>query len=288
MTDLRRTAFEVLPEHIRAYCEKSPVEYPEEIRLRTGSSVKLVSGGAERDTHSPAVTAEDLSRILEIATCASLHSAADSLKNGFITYKGIRIGTCGEAVTRNGEIYAFSRYTSLNIRIPNPFIGDLRKEAEEICALRANTLIVSPPGGGKTTALRELIRLISDEGYRVSVVDDRGEIFPGSEQGSTFAQGRCTDVISGADKESACLIMLRTMSPRFIALDEISRRQEMNAVREICGCGVNIISTAHGANAEEMRKRKGYGELFDEGIFTYVLEIGADGEKRTYRLRKIC
>lgn len=284
---MRKTAFELLPEHIRQCCEKNSLDRFEEIRLRIGGSAKLVSLDREYDTHSPAITVNDLQRILEKATCASLHSAADSLKNGFITYKGIRIGACGDAVTRNGEIYAFGRYRSLNIRIPNTFTGDLTREAKEICDSRANTLIISPPGVGKTTALRELIRLVSDNGYRVSVADDRGELFPLSDSEEIYPMGRCTDVISFAGKENACLIMLRTMTPQFIALDEISKRQEMNAVREVFGCGINIMSTAHGSNAEEMRKRQVYRELFDEGVFTHVLEIGVDGGRRKYRLKRL-
>ena len=286
--DMQETAFGLLPEKIRKYCEKMPERCAGEIRLRAGSSARLLADNVEFDTHSPPVTSEDLNRILEKATCASLQTVSDELKNGFITYKGIRIGVCGRAAVKNGEIHAFSPYTSLNIRIPHPFRGELREEAEEICKQRGNTLIVSPPGIGKTTALRELIRLVSEAGFRVSVADDRGEIFPIGQSGEIYDKGKSTDVLSFADKENAALMMLRTMNPQFIAFDEISKREEIRAAREICGCGVNIMSTAHGQNAEEMKKRAVYRELFDEKIFTHILEIGMENGLRTYRLKKIC
>ena len=286
--DLKKTALGLLPEELRTACESSELTVYEEIRLRLGKPVKLLRAGKEYDTHSTSVTSEHLNRILEKATGASLHSVSDRLKNGFITYRGIRIGLGGNAVTRNGEIYAFSRYTSLNLRIPHPFCGSLKTQADTVCAEGSGVLIVSPPGGGKTTALRELIRLVSDKGNRVSVVDDREELFPYVEEGEVYERGECTDVVSGADKERAALMLLRTMNPEYIALDEISKKQEINAVREICGCGVKIISTAHGTNIDEMQKRQAYRELFEEKIFTHILEIHSADGKRDYFLKRIC
>ena len=286
--DLKKTALELLPVELRTDCERFPLKDYEEIRLRLGKPVKLLWAGKEYDTHSPSVSSEHLNRVLEKATGASLHSVSDRLKNGFITYRGIRIGLGGNAVTRNGEIYTFSRYTSLNLRIPHPFCGSLKTQADTVCAEGSGVLIVSPPGGGKTTALRELIRLISDKGNRVSVVDDREELFPYVEEGEVYERGECTDVISGADKERAALMLLRTMNPEYIALDEISKKQEINAVREICGCGVRIISTAHGTNIAEMQKRQTYRELFEEKIFTHILEIHSADGKREFSLKRIC
>ena len=143
-------------------------------------------------------------------------------------------------------------------------------------------LIVSPPGIGKTTALRELVRLISNRGYAVAVVDEREEIFP--EEADV---GEHTDVLTGMDKLSGAMMLLRSMGPRVIALDEISRAEDIQAAAEIFGCGVGILATAHGTGPEDMKKRTEYRELFAMDVFRTLLEIRVNGAERQYELTEI-
>lgn len=271
----------LLPEHLKTGLANIRGE---EIRLRCGRALSVTICGEEYAAATPAVTQGDISHVLEKATCASLHSALSTMRQGFVTYRGMRIGICGGVLLKNGEFADFLDYRSIAIRIPAPFVGDLSETAEKICRGDfENTLIISPPGMGKTTALRELVRLISDMGYATAVVDERDEIFPVD----FYDIGAHTDVLTGTDKLRGVMMLLRTMGSRIIALDEISRAEDMKAVEEIFGCGVGILATAHGRNIEEMEKRDEYNKLFDRSIFKNILRISADGRGRVYTLSEI-
>lgn len=274
----------LLPEHLRTGLEGIKGIAPEELRLRCGKPLTVTCGTEEYPVSTPGVTAKDLSHVLEKATDASLHSAISTLKYGFLPYKGLRIGVCGKAVMKDGELVAFSSFRSLVIRIPRPFAGDLSEIASSLCGENfQNTLIVSPPGIGKTTALRELVHLISDQGCTVAVVDEREEIFPAGETDI----GAHTDVLTGTDKLSGAMMLLRTMGPQVIALDEISRTEDIRAAAEIFGCGVGILATAHGTGLEDMKKRMEYRELFAMNVFRNLLKISVNGADRQYELTEI-
>lgn len=277
-------ASELLPAHLRTELHKIKERVPEEIRLRCGRALTVSYNGREYPLSGEVVSTEDILLVLEKATGASMHSALSTMKCGFLPYKGLRIGVCGRTAVKDGDLVGFSNYRSIVIRIPLPFSGDLLKIAEKLCGSKfINTLIVSPPGIGKTTALRELVRLVSNRGYTVSVVDERDEIFPDG----GYDIGAHTDVLTGTNKANGTMMLLRSMGPRIIALDEISRREDIQALEEIYGCGVGILATAHGSDLEDMKKRKEYRTLFDSGVFRYILKISADGTGRHYELTEI-
>ncbi len=275
-------ARELLPEHLRTGLEN--IKEAEELHLRCGRPLTVSCVGSEYSVDSPPVTAEDISRVLEKATGASVHSAISTMRYGFIPYRGLRIGICGRANTKDGQLVGFFHYRSIDIRIPGAFAGDLSGVAERICGKEfKNMLIVSPPGIGKTTALREIVRLVSDRGYTTAVADERDEIFPGEE----YDAGAHTDVLTGIGKAEAVMMLLRTMGPRVIAFDEISRAEDIKAVKDVFGCGVGILATAHGKDREDMKKRAEYRELLETDVFRTVLEISADRKQRHYTLTEI-
>lgn len=266
------------PEAVRAYMPA------EEIRLRAGRCATVLSCGAEHDMGGRAVTAHDILAVLEKATGASLHAVLNELREGYISYRGIRIGVCAAAVIKNGEVSGFKNFTSLALRIPAVFRGDMDAAFSAVAASGfASTLLLSPPGGGKTTALRELVRRASEAGARVGVVDERNELASVDGMNAAFDMGRYTDVLTGVDKCTGAMMLLRGMNPRIIAMDEISRASDAAAVREITGCGVHIFATAHAENAAGLRKRALYRELLDEGIFSFAIEISGAGPHRSYR-----
>lgn len=281
-------ACSLLPPQLSRRLESFGKTGVEEIRLRRQRPMSLVVDGKESTLAGDRLTEKELLQVLERATGASLHSAASSMANGFISYKGLRIGVCGTAVLNHGQLTGFRNFSSLSLRLPRehrgicaPFIDELLRGGME------NTLIISPPGLGKTTLLRELIRLISNRGIRVAVVDERNELSASDSGEPCFDLGRCSDVLTGLPKAQAAAMLLRGMNPQVIAMDEISSGTEGRVVQEIVGCGVGILASAHGRDRQDMLKRNMYKSFIESGLFTNFLTISRDEDKRRYRLEKL-
>lgn len=276
------SALELLPRRYDAALRAQAAFAPEELRLRVGQPPSLLYGEREHFVCADRLREEDLVRVLEKATGASLYSAAEAMRQGFFCLGALRIGICGR-VTADGGGGGFASYSSLCIRMAREHRGICAAATDRLCAGSFdNTLILAPPGGGKTTALRELIRTLADRGRRVGVIDERGEL-----SGGVFDLGRCSDVISGTDKLSGALLLLRSMSPQIIAADEISAPKDLLAAEEIFGCGVGLLATAHAADGEDMMKRSAYRALIEKGIFTQLLVVRRRDGKRTYMLETI-
>ncbi len=283
--DAYARAVSLLPEDYRQALSMRDGSRAEELRLRRGRRPTLLSDAGERVFSERICTEKDLLCVLEKASGASLHAVADTLRQGYLCTGGVRIGVCG-TLRGEGAEGGFLRFGSLALRIPRECRGIAR---ELLPALRDNarggTLILSPPGGGKTTFLRECIRCLSDGGLRVAAADERYELSGGEEE--AFDLGGLTDLLCGCDKAQAVMLLLRCMNPQLIAMDEITRRQDLDAVREIAGCGVGILASAHAASPEQMRARPLYRELLREEIFSLAVCIEGSGEKRRYRLQAI-
>jgi len=260
----------------------------EEYRLRVGQPLGIVRCGREFALPGEAVSEDDVLRTLEKATGASLHTAAPAMARGYLNVRGLRIGICGDMLWSENAVRGFRSFSSLALRVPRACPG--------ICdgAIRAlygdgylNTLILSPPGGGKTTALREMIRCLSDRGTRLCVCDERGEL--AASEGATpgFDLGRHTDVLAGCPKCEAAMMLLRGMNPQIIAMDEITQREDLLAVQEIVGCGVRLLATAHAASIDDLKRRPLYRELLSLGCFQAVLVIALRGESREYSWSEI-
>jgi len=232
---------------------------------------------------------EELSAVLELATGGSVHSSAESIKNGFITVSGgHRIGLCGTAVVQNKEISFIKDISSVSVRIAKEFTGIAEKLATELNmdGKFGNTLIISPPGYGKTTMLRDLIRVLSRD-YRVAVADERGEIAAKNRGIPQFDVGKSTDVLDGTEKSDGAILMLRSMSPDIIAVDEITAEHDINAMKMISNCGVGIIATAHGESKESIMARPLYKELFGLGIFRVIIILNRCSGVFSHRIERI-
>lgn len=263
----------------------------EEIRLRTGRRVMLSSAGLEREAAASApVTPAQLRQVMENVTRSSLHSAAESLKHGYVTSSGgCRVGVCGTAAVSDGEVGSIRELSSLCIRVAREHPGIAKPLLDALFANGRvlNTLIISPPGLGKTTLLRDIVRLVSERGVRVAVADERGELAAVNAGVPRFDVGAHTDVLTGAPKEYAVMTLLRTMTPRVVALDEISEACDARAVELAANCGVAILSTVHGFDKTDVFTRPVLAGIRARGIFRRAVTIGTDGARRTFRVEDI-
>lgn len=257
---------------------------PEEIRLRVGEKPSAVVAGEERSFAEQRVTAQELSELSERASSASLHTALSLLRRGCMEYKGLRVGLCGEVARSGAEITGFRSFSSAAIRIPKECRGGME---ELLPLLRESVLIISPPGGGKTTALRELVRGISERGERVALLDERNELAAMYAGKPSFAVGRCTDILTGADKRSGTEMLLRALNPQWLAMDEITQPQDAESVLEAVGCGVKLIATAHAASSEDLKRREIYRRLLEHEAFSYLLCVSLLSGERVYRLTRL-
>lgn len=289
----------ILPREMRgavqAYCDANPKRW-EEIRLRAGRGVGMVCDGQETElflSQQPMlVTPQDLRTVLELATGASYQSAAEQLRQGFYTMRGgHRIGVCGSAAVQNGEIHAIREFSSLTIRIARPWQGILGELEQGLLVegIFPSTLILSPPGMGKTTLLRELIHSLSDHfGMRVSLADERGEVAALWRGVPQFPVGIRTDVLEGCPKAEGMLMLLRSMNPQVLCADEITAPKDIEAIAMAANCGVSVLATAHGASLEELQRRTLYRTLLAQQVFQRVIFIQRmeDGS-RQYRMERI-
>ena len=257
----------------------SEFEEFEEIRFRVGkpSFVKkrgneyfLLSSGAISLHQDSAFVAEagDIKTFINILSGYSLYAFEEELKNGYITVEGgHRIGVSGKTVVENGNVMSLNSFSGINIRISHEIKGCAENVLPYITEGQGvfNTLIVSPPGVGKTTLLRDIIRLLSIKGKNVSVADERGEI-AGSWQGKAYNDlGPRADILDCCPKKEGMLMLLRSMSPDVIAVDELGSDEEIKAVETILSGGVSVICTVHGNRARFVHDIHGKGIIRGHG-----------------------
>lgn len=268
----------------------------EELRLRAGRPMAAVfPHGEEYIPGAPAVTPSDLELVLEIATRASIHTAQAQISNGFFTVRGgHRIGICGSGVIENGQMRNLRSISSLAIRVAREVPGAARPVLDKLWREKRfqSTLVVSPPGGGKTTLLRDLIRRISDgdgcPALRVGVADERGELAAMREGEAQFNVGSRTDVMDACPKEKGLLMLLRGMNPQVLAADEITAPEDCRALEVAANCGVALLCSAHGLDLEDLKTRPLYRDLLDRRIFRRLVVIRRTERSRDYQVTELC
>ena len=257
----------VLPSQMRAEVDNLGRENLEELHLRLDRPVELILGGQSHFLQMVAAP-QDIQYVINTASRYSPWSASTTAQ-GYITAPGgHRIGICGDCVVMSGAVTGVRTATSLCMRVARAFPG-IGNRAPRTGSL----LILGPPGVGKTTLLRELIRLRSDRGAAVSVVDERGELFPG---GNIFDPGRRTDILSGCSKAQGVQMALRTMSPKCIAVDEITAAEDCQARLSAGWCGVELLATAQATNCADLNRRNVYRPLAQSKLFEQAIVLGRD------------
>lgn len=265
----------ILPRRMRQEVDEQGRYIMQELRLRQGSPPELVLKG-ESKWMDCRCSREDIAFCIQAASRYSPW-AADSVKKGYLTAPGgHRIGLCGLALYRNGQMTGLREITSLCIRVARDFPGIAKK-----APMDGSVLILGAPGWGKTTLLRDLIRQRSLR-ETIAVVDERGELFP-----EGFDTGRRTDILRGCRKEEGLEQVLRTMGPGCIALDEITASEDCNGLLRAACCGVTLLATAHAGSLNEFLTRPVYKPLADKNIFQWIILMHPDKSFTAERTNEI-
>lgn len=283
LAELLRTAAPRLPEPL------------EEIRVREGRPIQLVFAGSDAFlaeggslTQAPAAavraTHDDLLRTFQLIARGSVYAWEDEVRGGFLTLQGgHRVGLAGRAVTEAGQIRTLKQVASLNIRIAREVLGAAAGLLPRLMRgpRLLSTILISPPQAGKTTILRDLIRQVSHgvpglglKGVKVGLVDERSEVAGCCAGVPQRDVGPRTDVLDACPKAEGLMLLIRSMSPAVVAVDEIGRPEDAAAVMEALHAGVRVLATAHGYDLSDIGRRPALAELIQAGAFERAVILG--------------
>lgn len=275
----------------------------EEIRIRVDRPVILKYPEGKEDILDHVVTQNEILNILQSLCNNSIYSYQSQICDGYITLQGgHRVGITGNVAMKDGKITNVNYVSSLNFRIAREIIGASDEILKEVVTRKSNTssqnnyrnanidnndisnleinntLIVSRPGCGKTTVLRDLVRNISNMGFTVSLIDERGEIasmYKGIPQNDI---GLRTDVMDNVTKSLGMKIAVRTMAPQVIVADEIGTDGDLEAINYGICSGVKGIFTAHGSDISELRQNETLNKLYEEKLFKRIIFLENRGK----------
>ncbi len=257
----------------------------QEIRLRHGGPVHVCchdriyeltgTGAAEQGTTLQPIiaTRQDMSDTLALMCAFSVYSHQNEINQGFLSLRGgHRAGLCGTAVLTDGVITGIRDISSINLRVGRQLTGCAEGLMKRILPqLDRGFLLAGPPSSGKTTLLRDIIRLLSLSGRRVAVVDERGEIGAVYQGERHNDLGQNCDLLTGYPKTQGLLHAIRGLSPEFLVCDELSGTQDTEAVEQALNAGVALIATVHAGDRRDLVHKRHIRTLLETGAFASVI-----------------
>ncbi len=293
------TILKIMAAHLRTILQKLQVKPEEifEIRLRAEKPLILHTASGEffvtqegqltrKVARAYIVRKNELHETVEYISNYSLYAFGEEVRQGYITLSGgHRVGICGRVVLEENHIRSMKYITCLNIRFAHPVTGCADRlmpyiqEGEKVY----NTLFVAPPGCGKTTMLRDVVRQLSDGGKTVGVVDERSEIAACSMGVPQYDVGLRTDVLDCCPKAEGMLLLIRSMAPEVLAVDEIGKQDDLYALRYALHCGCVLLATVHGEDFRELQQKPGLREICQAGLFERYLIFWKKGGRISVR-----
>ena len=259
-----------------------------EIRFRVGQGCTLSCGNGNFTVDGIEVSAEEIRALFERLCNGATYRFEKQVGNGYIPLPGgHRVGICGTYIEDEHGMIRVGDLSSLNFRICREMEGVAEALFPKLlCDGRfCSTLIVSEPCGGKTTMLTDLVRVLSKNGYRSAVIDERGEI---ASSYCGFPQknlGHLADVLDGYPKPYGMMVALRTLSPQVLVCDEIGTAEETERMLEAMNAGVPFLATAHAKDEEELFNRPQIKRLTDAGAISKIVLL--KGARNPGRVRKV-
>lgn len=282
----REEILRILPERLKWAVEKEHLDFEcvTEICIRIGRPVCIYSGGKEVQIDYMSEK-EELREIVNHMSRFSPYAFEEEMRKGFLTIEGgHRVGLAGKVITEQDKVKNIRYVSSVHIRAAHEVKGCADSVFPYISNQKElyHTMIISPPGCGKTTLLRDIIRQVSDgnayvKGCTVGIVDERSEIagcYLGVAQNDV---GIRSDILDACPKAEGMLMLIRSMTPQVVAADEIGTREDVEAIEYAMHCGCRMLVTAHGNSVEELKQKPVLGQLIQEERFErYIVLKKAD------------
>ncbi|MBN8432808.1 stage III sporulation protein AA [Priestia flexa] len=282
---------EGIKRNVQPYIQRY-IDTLEEVRIRIGRPIELTID-SQPVFLSYVVTAEDTLFILNKLSHFSIYMIEEELKKGYVTIEGgHRVGLAGKVITENGHVRVIRDVTSFNIRVAKEQIGIAEPLIPLLYQSRwLSTILIGPPQTGKTTMIRDLARMMSTgnrqrkiEAVKVGIVDERSEIAGCVKGVPQHTFGTRIDVLDSCPKAEGMMMMIRSMSPNVLIVDEVGSEEDCQAVLEAVNAGVQVFMTVHGYDLFDLNKRPSLKQLIELEVFERYMVLTNENGPGTVKI----